>query len=164
MSVISVQGLTALWENAGLDGGPPCIGTFFTCRCKGCWSLRVQVEMDGQVPFNKNYLDRINMRYIKVRAAAFLDKWKERFEEALDEFLSGVKKLGTNLGNLDYDAEVEEILRSFIQRERSMDATMKDLWNFLESREEIDEDQLMNQQEREGLKKALQTFWVTFIP
>ena len=70
-----------------------------------------------------------------------------------------------DLADLDYDDEVEEILRAFIQRERSMDATMKDLWNFLESREEeIEEDQERSQEERDGLKKALQTLWVMFIP
>ena len=133
--------LEALWEKAGVDGGPPCIGNFFMCKCKGCNTLKEKVDLDGQVLFNEGFLGDIHKRYVTKRAGAALTKSMEKFERVVECFVSKMQTLeGGYFHFIDYCDEMNEILRAFIQRERSLEGTRMDLRNLMQIKQDVDDD------------------------
>ena len=149
--------LAKLWENAGVDGGPPCIGDFFVCHCKGCTSLEDKVHLELKVVFNKEHETQIRQLYLTKEDYAIYTQAKEKFERAMRQFSGNLGEHAHLCILPDFDNEVNEVLRGFIQFEKSTKDVISDLWTLMIRRELVDEDLTpkMPLEEQEAVKNAL---------
>ena len=150
------------WERAGLDGGHPCVGNFFACECRTCVKLEQIVLADG-IRFRKSNLQRIKVKYLKTADLEILKKWKEKFQNVVEDFM---REMSRKVDEFQYipDDEAEENIRAFLQRERSSEDVAKEFWHWLKEFQMVDQDEELPQGVKEDVKEALKEVWKMYRP
>lgn len=140
------------WKEAGLNGGPPCVGKFGMCKCKKCICLKdilgTQCEMQGM------YLQKQDF-----------EKYENEFESEVEHFMKELVTLDNMCLLPDFDYEIDAIISGFIQREISSDDVIKAFSGLLKTRGLVGKEfSALPEMEIRCVKNVLKDIWMFYMP
>lgn len=165
MYMVAVNRSTNPWKQTGIDGGPPCVGKHIHCKCFPCLALK-EKNIQRNIPLHCmiNNIDVFNEMTADEKKA--MDENTQKFNRALQFITSKKERSGhfwgilgqppfVNMGEIDL-MDVKDIMRAFIQREKSTEEVIEYLKLSARTQVHPDSDLLT--------KAILRTIWLWYCP